>query len=203
MEQNILCYVGEKVIEDLRGGIDLNDNFIITINKFPFIDYVRSLITIKDINMVVKLMKSKRINTRRLGISLTRKLINEKKIKDFLFILWKSSNEYDVKRAIMFQLLNIKDLSIKIHNYFYGFIKDNWKRWLKDQESWYGGRENILTVCKKRLADPSTPESKDWIYLCIVTQSTEKAKAKKLIYKYLSSKISINKIVAMEMLHKF
>lgn len=199
MEEIILNYLAEKVMDDLRKGIELSDELIKNLNKYPFIDYIRKLVTKEDMRIIKKMIQSEKITVCRLGISLTRQLLKEKEVQKHLFNIWKSTDEYDIRRGLMFRFLDLDNLPINMHNEIYNFVRKNWDRWLANQANWYGGKEKILSVCLDRLEGPSNPKSKAWVYLCIATLSPEKDKVKELISRYLSSKESINAKVAADL----
>ncbi|MCK4351900.1 hypothetical protein KAW65_00650 [candidate division WOR-3 bacterium] len=200
MEERILNYLAGKVMDDLRIGIEFSDELIQGLNKYPFIDYIRKQVTKEDIHIIKKMAQSEKLTTRRFGISLTRKLLRDREIQKNLFNMWKSMDEYEILRALMFQLLSLDDLPFEMHNEIYNFVRKNWTRWRIDAANWYGGKERIFSACLNRLKDPSQcPESKSWVYLCMATLSPEKDKVKELISRYLFSKESINAKVAADL----
>jgi len=202
MEGIILDYLAGNVMDDLRRGMEFSDELIQSLSTYPSIDYIRKQVNKEDIHIIKKMTQSERLAIRRFGISLTRQLLKEREVRELLSNIWESTDEYEIRRALMYRLLDLEDLSIEMHNEIYNFVRKYWERWRIGQANWYGGRENILSVCLDRIKDPSYPESKAWVYLCIATLSTEKDKVKELISQYLSSKESINAKVATDLLRE-
>jgi len=204
MNSELMEYLSEKIMEDLRNRKNLSPHIYYEINKYPIIDFIRSKINVSDLELIIELMNSEDKNVLYFGISVTKNILDEELIKNKLLQLWISSEyDYKTRREVMWRILDIKRLPQSIHIDIYNFVKSNWDAWADDTLLFYGGSHMVLDAIKKRAQDPSFIEEKHWVYICLATLSTDISNAKAFITKYLTSDKSINALVAKEMLKKF
>jgi len=196
----VLNYLSEKVFEDLRKKQKIPANLYFEFNKYPIIDNFRKKVKKNDLDLILALLESKAKEELYFGLSISKNLINEQQIKKRIFEIWENSSDYKTKREVMWRILDIPDLPIKIHKEIYEFVKTNWDDWTKDTLAFYGNEDHILEAVIKRSSDRSFPESKHWVYLCLATLSKNRGAAKNFIKKYIESNITINSLVANEML---
>ncbi|MCR4320975.1 MAG: hypothetical protein NUV74_11650 [Candidatus Brocadiaceae bacterium] len=188
MKQPIIDYLASKVIEDIRQQRRFNDSVADNLNKYPLMDSLRELIQQEDVPILLEMTKSMSTCICNLAISLLRKFDTQASVKLFFLHEWSCSTDYERRSALMWRLLDDKYLDITAHEDIYRFVCDNMNRFLSDCAKCFGGDTLVLSACKARLADPSFPRTKDWIYLCASLGSTERDSVKQLIASYESSK---------------
>jgi hypothetical protein len=139
------------------------DSLLLELNRPPIIDALRSRIQTSDIGRLQCMATDKRKAVSALGISLFREVQDDPKVRKFLFDLWqKKGASYHRRWWVMFRLLDYPDLSMKFHRELFQFVTANWKPWLADQASNFGGAENLLKVLESRLKNPSWKKSRTW-----------------------------------------
>lgn len=162
MSTKLADYVSDHAIKDLRENRLSGNSLLCELNRPPIIDSLRSRIQAPDIELLQHMAKDKRSGVSALGISLFRKVQHDPDVRRFLFDLWRKDKRYDRRWWVMFRLLDYENLSVKFHQELFQFTTDNWKPWLADQASYFGGAENLLKVLETRLKNPSWKKSRTW-----------------------------------------
>jgi hypothetical protein len=163
MKKELVDYVSDCAIKDLRANRLNGDSLLRELNKPPIIDTLRSRIRASDIGRLQRMATDKRKAVSALGISLFRPVQRDPDVRKLLFDLWrKKGASYDRRWWVMFRLLDYPDLSMEFHRELFQFTTSNWKQWLADQARNFGGRENLLKVLEARLRNPSWKKSRTW-----------------------------------------
>jgi len=150
MNSELMEYLSEKIMEDLRNRKNLSPHIYYEINKYPIIDFIRSKINVSDLELIIELMNSEDKNVLYFGISLTKNILDEELIKNKLLQLWISSEyDYKTRREVMWRILDIKPLPQSMHIDIYNFVKINWDAWAADTLLFYGGSHMVLDAIKK------------------------------------------------------
>ena len=134
LPQEILYrYLAKKAIQDLRNEEELNTEIISYLSSAPLINYCRSEIKDGDEKWLKEIVSSKErpLILRQFGLSLMRQLKNNADVKDFLYDLWKTSAEYEIKIEVLWNLLIYDDLSKELYNDIrQNFTVAEWDKWL-------------------------------------------------------------------------
>lgn len=162
MKSKLIDYVSDYAIKDLRANRLSGDSLLRELNKPPLIDALRRRIRASDIGLLQRMAKDKRRAVSALGISLFREVQDDPDVRKFLFDLWRKDKDYHRRWWVMFRLLDCPKLPMKYHRELFQFTKNNWKLWLADQASYFGGAKNLLKVLEARLKNPSWPKSRTW-----------------------------------------
>ncbi len=204
MEQKILEYLAEKVVDDLRSNCFVDKELAIELNKQPYIDELRTKVEDTDINILVKIADSKLYSAvGGLAVTMIQGGARNKKVKELLLRHWKEDNDFECKNYIMFRLLDDPKLDILMHEEIYNFVMDNLDQWINQQVKWITGRDKIVAFAKGRINNSDFPETKNWVYLCDCLGASDKKGAKALIKQYVDSGASIVARVAKDLLEKF
>ena len=126
-------YLAKKAIQDLRNEEELNTEIISYLSSAPLINYCRSEIKDGDEKWLKEIVSSKErpLILRQFGLSLMRQLKNNADVKDFLYDLWKTSAEYEIKIEVLWNLLIYDDLSNELYNDIrQNFTVAEWDKWL-------------------------------------------------------------------------
>lgn len=202
MNDVIIKYVAERIVEDLRTNKQLNEDLAEALNSYEWLGNLRKLITVKDKDWLRQIILANQSPVGELCINLMHSIREEKDVKEFLFDLWRApSSKYWTKMQVMWRLLDYPDLSEDIHKNIYEFMRSDWNKWITYVVEKFGGKNEVLESSKERLSNPSFPESKAWVYLCIAAASDNSTDAKNLIAKYARSKSSINAVVVNDLLN--
>jgi general nucleoside transport system ATP-binding protein len=182
---------------------ELDENLAWELNKYPYINYLRSQIKERDIDTVIRLFESNnQKGIRLLAINMLQNVKNDERVLLFLLKQWQKHSEYDVRNQLMWRLLDYSDLEIQVYESIYNFVMGNWDKWLMNQIRWAGGPDNVLGTFENRMNDTTFPESKHWAYLCACMGSPDKESVKNLLLRYAESSVSINAKVAKDLLEK-
>ncbi len=126
-------YLAKKAVQDLRNREEIDIELICYLNTFPLINYCRSEIRDDDKEWLKEIASSKEkpLILRQFTLSLIRQLKDHKDVKDFLYSLWKTSAEYEIKIEVLWNLLIYDDLSKELYNDIrQNFTVAEWDKWL-------------------------------------------------------------------------
>ena len=126
-------YLAKKAIQDLRNREEIDIELISYLNTFPLINYCRSEIGDGDKGWLKEIASSKEksLTLRQFALSLIRQLKDDNDVKDFLYNLWKTSAEYEIKIDVLWNLLTYDDLSKELYNDIrQNFTVAEWDKWL-------------------------------------------------------------------------
>jgi len=166
-EQPMLEYLAQKVVDDLRAGVALDEALGVELTQYPQIDYLRQQVATQDVEMLLRTANSTNQGMRALAHALMPRLQQDERIREYLLWQWRDTprEDYAQCRRLMWLLLNYDDLDTDIHREIYDFICCHLEHWLEDVVIWCGGPAEVLPAVQARLADPLFPESKAWVYL--------------------------------------
>lgn len=126
-------YLAKKAVQDLRNREDIDIEMICYLNTSPLINYCRSEIMDGDKEWLKDIASSKEkpLILRQFALSLIRQLKDHSDVKDFLYNLWKTSAEYEIKIEVLWNLLIYDDLSKELFNDIrQNFTVAEWDKWL-------------------------------------------------------------------------
>lgn len=202
IDEVLLRYLAEKIMEDLRSGNQLAEDFCNALTGYPEIDSLRKAVGSEDTDVIIGLCQSQNRAKRSLGFALLQPIVGNEKIQGFLKQLWDDANDndYEAKRLLVWRILDISDLPSDFHEDIYRFVKKHWHAFIADNENWVQG--DVLDYCKERLSNMYIPESKSWIYLLLASTSDRKEEVRKLLDQYGESKASIVSTVINDLISK-
>ena len=202
-DDSIVRYVAEKALEDVRASRALPSALAHALHRQPYIEVLREKVVDEDIPHLLKGVRQDTDQDMRvLCLSLLKDKEAHEEVQDCFRELWKANSEYELRRTLMWRVLDDPSLHIDIHRECYQFVMENWERWITDLTRWHGGPANVVGSVRQRLTDASTPRTKDWAYLCVLAGSDDAAQAKEIIRKYTSSEQSVVGDVARDMLKR-
>ncbi|HYA14293.1 MAG TPA: hypothetical protein VEF33_08135 [Syntrophales bacterium] len=126
-------YLAKKAVQDLRNREDIDIEMICYLNTSPLINYCRLEIKGGDKEWLKEIAASKEkpLVLRQFALSLIRQLKDQNDVKDFLYNLWKTSAEYEIKIEVLWNLLTYDDLSKELYNDIrQNFTVAEWDKWL-------------------------------------------------------------------------
>ena len=133
-QQEILNrYAVKKAIQDLRDGEEIDNALLCYLNSSPLINYCREEIREDDKELLKEIASSKgtALSLRQFALMLLRQLKSHPDVKNFLYDLWKTSPEYEIKIEVLWSLLSYHDLSEELYNDIRrNFIASDWDKWL-------------------------------------------------------------------------
>ena len=197
IDEVLLRYLAEKIMEDLRSGNQLDEGICDALIRYPEIDYLRKAVRSDDTDCIISLCRSQKKGQRPLGFALLQPIVGNEKAQEFLKQLWDDANDYDTKRQLLWRLLDNPGLSIDIHKAIYSFVNDHWARFVADSKKWV--KSDILRYVQDRLSDKSFPESKAWLYLCLASTSSNTDGIDALLNRYQDSDASIVAMVVKDL----
>lgn len=134
------------------------------------------------------------------AINLLRKFDQTTVVRLFLISQWKETSEYGRRMRLIWRLLDDEQLEMTLHEDIYAFVKDNFKQFIQEIIRWYGSENAVLSGCRTRLADPTFPTTKAWVYLCSAMASADKEAVGILLSQYRTSDDPFTARVANELL---
>ena len=201
IDKSILQYLANKIIQDISTGNIPEKELCIAITGFPYIDYIRIEMKPSFMDIAFDLCKSEQVFKKALGFALLQPLVHLDEVKSFIRNQWNEANNYDLKRQLLWRLLDIPDLPVSIHKNIYEFIKENWDKFIADSNKW--NKVPMIKYVEDRLHSESHAESKKWIYLCLATSIEDKTVLKSQLDKYKNSNNSIIADVVRDLLNDF
>lgn len=133
-QQEILNrYAAKKVIQDLRDGKEIDNALLYYLNSSPLINYCLEEIREDDKELLKEIASSKGkvLSLRQFALMLLRQFKSHPDVKNFLYDLWKTSPEYEIKIEVLWSLLSYHDLSEELYNDIRrNFIASDWDKWL-------------------------------------------------------------------------
>lgn len=154
-EQEILYrYIAKKALQDLRNREEIDDALLHYLNSFPLKNYCRAEIYDGDKDLLKEIAsQGKSLPFRQLALSLLRQFKNDPDVKNFLYDLWKTSSEYELKIEVLWSLLTYSDLSEELYNDIrQNFIASDWDKWLPLIVEKLGGDEKEKKQVKELIS---------------------------------------------------
>ena len=197
IDEVLLKYLAEKIMEDLRSENQFDEDFCNALTGYSQIDCFRKPVMFEDADVIMALCQSQNRAKRSLGFALLQPIVSNEKVQKFLKQLWDEADDYDIKRQLLWRLLDNPSLSIDIHKSIYSFIEDNWETFIADSKKWV--KNDIFDYIQDRLSSKSFPEPKSWLYLCLASTSSNSDGINALLSRYQDSDASIVAMVVKDL----
>ena len=126
-------YAARKAIQDLRNGEVLDEELLPHLNSYPLLNYCLAEILEADRAILKNIAASSErgILLRQFAIRLLRHFQQHADLKDFLYGLWKTAPQYEIKIEALWSLLNYHDLSEELYQDIqHQFQGADWDKWL-------------------------------------------------------------------------
>ncbi len=188
-----------QVLDAIRGKRPIPDDVAVVANKYAVIDILRARIRKEDVPYLLELARSSSTAVASLALFLLRRFKDEPEVKSYVRSAWSESSQYAERLALMWPLLDDSELDASIHEEVYQFVRENLPRFIEDCNEWFGGPGEVLNACRARLADPTFPSTKDWVYLCSAIGSSERDSLIRMLQEYEASKNEFAARVAKDM----
>lgn len=202
-DDSIVRYVAEKALEDIRASRALPSALAHALHRQPYIEVLRGKVVNEDIpHLLTGVRQDTDQEMRVLCLSLLKDRESSDEVRNCFMDLWSTGLGYEMRRTLMWRVLDDPSLNINTHRECYQFVTENWDLWISDLSRWHGGPANVVGSVRQRLTDVSTPRTKDWAYLCVLAGSDDATQAKEIIRKYTSSEQSVVGDVAHDMLKR-
>jgi len=195
-------YIARKVIEDIENGIILSENLSEQLYKYDYVDYLRNEVHEKHIEILLQAIKNN-LGTRfgELCVTCIQKYGTSKLVQDSLFNLLKDGTKtFDERHALIWRIIENKDLDVSIHNELYNLILINIESFKRRIVTYSNGKENVISVCRERIKDKRFPIFKHWIYFVTSLASDDKGEILKFLKENLDTTNSFNKKVVEELI---
>lgn len=203
MERIIAEYLADKLINDIRSGVILLPELCEAVTSVPLIDYLRSRIRVEDFDRIRALCDSENAASQNLGLALLRNIEHESEVRSFLENLWERPDlSFRTRIGLQFQLSNYVNLDPSMRKRFLAFTLDNWQPFLDNQVAWCSGPQGVINFCRQRLTDTRFPQSKKWLYMCVVAASDDSTSARSLLEGYQNDPDPFTREVVQEVLKR-
>lgn len=163
-QRELAVYVASRIMDDLRSGKAISPELVPDIHKRPFIDELRKQVRLNDKRFIFELIKSPNQNIVIFGIGLMMPIKNDPDVRTFLFDVWGSTDDMQLKSKLTHRLMDY-ELTMDQHEDIRRFVKENWDLWLAQVKEYYDGSENYLDKLKQALRDKGFPKTKLWMRL--------------------------------------
>jgi len=190
----------ELLLENLRSGKGVDRKTSHDLVVFNNANYLRNLLTDKDLIWIKNLLTSEYDEHKELAICIIQPLQNNPGIKNLLLSLWKQKISLLVQNALIYRLLDYSDLETNYHEIIMNWVSENKEAFKNIVVEWYKGVENVVNLAQSRLANPNFPDSKKWIYLIQIAWLGDSEIARKIIKPYTRHNIEFVAKVAKELL---
>jgi ATP-dependent exoDNAse (exonuclease V) beta subunit len=148
-------YAAKKAVQDLRNRAEIDIDLIPCFAAFPLINYCRSEIRDEDKELLKEISSSTDTSLilRQFALSLMRQLKDHSDIKDYLYSLWKTSGEYEIKIEALWSLLIYPDLSKELYDdILQNFSVAEWDKWLPLIVEKLGGEDKEKVQVKELMS---------------------------------------------------
>lgn len=120
-------------MQDLRNGEALEDELLPHLNAYPLFNYCLAEVAEGD-RVILKNVAAdtgRKLPLRQFAIRLLRHFQNQDDLKEFLYGLWKTAPQYEIKIEALWSLLNYHDLSEELYQDIQRrFLGADWDKWL-------------------------------------------------------------------------
>jgi hypothetical protein len=158
-------FTADAVLKQLRAGCLPNDKEAAILDRRLQIDALRNRVVSGDIPILIEILEHGCDPTAGFATSLLRHHRRDSRVRNGLEERWSTANAY-LKNRIMWRLLDCEDLDPGWQMEFRRFVCAEWETFQEFNRTFYGASDIALKGLGSRLADPSFPGSKKWIYLC-------------------------------------
>jgi hypothetical protein len=160
-------FVADAVAAYLRSGYSPTASIAACLDRMPLIDSLRQRISEIDIPRLIKVIEEESGETAGLAVSLLRRYVGDKRVKDCLAARWDTADAY-LKGRIMWRLLDDPDLPGSWHRRIYEFVLAEWRTFAEFNQTFYGQDKEGVSNLLARLGSSEFPNTKKWVYLCAV-----------------------------------
>jgi hypothetical protein len=132
-QETVYRYAAKKAIQDLRNGEALEDELLPHLNAYPLFNYCLGEIVASDRAILKDIASSteRKLQLRQFAMRLLRHFHDYDDLKAFLYRLWKTAPEYEIKIEALWSLLNYHDLSEELYQDIQQrFLGADWDKWL-------------------------------------------------------------------------
>lgn len=153
--------------EDVNYVLENNTQKILDIQTKIIVDGKRQLTKKEALFLLDKLTNELEITKSDIdNLQGLKPYINDNDIFQRVKDLWNSSNNWELKRNLMWRILDADNASFDLHKSAYNFIFNDWNKFShKCLEQGYSRKSEIIHNTIQRLNDNKYPSEKDWLYL--------------------------------------
>lgn len=166
MNQNILSYLADCILNDIRSGERLEPLLLTQLISRDFLTVVRRKINEKDADWLERSLANK-TELLDFALAVVGPLQNTNNFRILLNKLWADKAlSFSATNSLIYRLLDFHDLPEEMHHEIYRFLskhRDVWKNYVID---FYQGIDKCTQGSLQRLESDDFPLSKKWIYLC-------------------------------------
>lgn len=137
------------------------------LDQVPLIDHLRTAVLEVDLPLLFESVCPSRQELSGLFISLLGKKEYRKRndVTEFLYNIWENSSPY-VRGRAMWRILDDPDLPETWKQRIFDYVLIEWETFNEICARFYGGPQEIIEHTLKRIANPTFPSAKKWVYLC-------------------------------------
>ncbi|MFN3650355.1 MAG: hypothetical protein ACK47B_12330 [Armatimonadota bacterium] len=133
-------------------------------DRLPLIDLLRDRVQPTAVPALLELVTRGSDGSAGLAGSLLRRYDGEAAVRSVLEQRWVTASPY-LRNRLMWRLLDAEDLDPAWQARFLGFIRSEWNTFRDFNREFYGTSERGLGRVLSRIADPTFPSQKKWVYL--------------------------------------
>lgn len=191
MNKDLLEFISTNIMKGVSTETLFSDEVAVVLHKHPHIDQLRSLIKPEDFDSIKSICLTGGVEAKRFGFSLFRNIADDKRVKPFLIEQWGVVADNEIKRSMMWRLLDYPELEMEVHLSIYQYVRSNWDSWIAGVIRNYHGEEKYFQNILDRLNDSRFPASKSWAYLCGIMTYHDTQAIKSVLDQYEDSQASI------------
>ena len=196
-------FVADAIVAALKSGSYPSDAEARVLDRRPLIDLLRQRIGNADVRDLLTIVEDGSDGVAGFAVSLLRHHVKQKSVRTCFEARWSKARPH-LKNRLMWRLLDDPNLDKAWHERFFDFVQKEWPTFRDFNRDFYGEPGKALASLLNRLADPTFPESKRWIYLCSAPEVVDDRDAAKAIVSLgLSAKDPFQRQVAQKLLKRF
>lgn len=162
-----LPFVADAVVRSLRHGQLPEAGEAECLNQARLVDRMRTFVREDDAEWLLALAETQEPCLAGLAATLLQPVADREDVSIRLQQLWKSTSSPYLRTILTWRLLDNPRLDFGAWNRpLFDFLMQEWPVAKEQILQFWSSPEEVVPRVMRRLADPSVPASKKWVYLC-------------------------------------
>ncbi len=195
-------YLAIKVLEDFKEGRTISSGVCADLHQYPLIDRIREQAGIDSIDALLSCVGGGGGEQASLALAILRPHATTDRVRARVGAAWTAQSDYTARFPLVWLLLDDPELGAPVRASIQSFVRANLPRFLNDVRSYFAIPEEIVPGYRKRLTDPTFPQSKKWIYLISACASDNASAVRELLEEYVTDADAEMRATAQEMLER-
>ena len=94
MDNAVMAYLADKILQDLRNGVQLDEALCASITRFSNFDVLRGAVRPDDVDILIRLAALPQTNLAALALGLLQPLESDPRVSAFLRSAWQEAESF-------------------------------------------------------------------------------------------------------------